>query len=118
MGHDHRTATPKILVPAGVIEMPVGVDHEADRVGVERRDCRRDLVGERRELVVDDDVAVLAVGQANIAAGAEQHRHTGRNALHLDLDLGVILLLGCGRRGQKRKRKGEEAGSHVGSLRI
>jgi hypothetical protein len=36
-----------------MIEMPVGIENELDRPVVERRDRSLDLVGERRELVID-----------------------------------------------------------------
>jgi hypothetical protein len=50
-----------------MIAMPVGVDYEADRIGIESRDRGEYLGRQRRELVVDDRIAVLAVGQADIA---------------------------------------------------
>ena len=61
-------ARAEILVPAAMIPVPVGVDHEADRIGIERRDRGEDLRSQRRILIVDEDVAVLAVGEADIAA--------------------------------------------------
>jgi hypothetical protein len=57
----------------------------------------RDLVGQRRELVIHQDVAVLAITQPDIAAGAEQHGDAGCDLLHAYLDLREVLLGGCWR---------------------
>ncbi len=103
---------PKILVPAGMVEMPVGVDHESDRVGIEGRDRSGDLVAERSELVVDDDVSVLPVGKADIAARFEQDGDAWSQPLHLDLHLAVILL-GRSRSSEESKScKSEECAAH------
>ena len=100
VGDDHRAGAAEILVPAGMIAMPVGVDHEADRIGIERAHRRDDPLGRRRILVVDQDVAVGAVGEADIAAAAEQDRDAGRDPL--DADLGRRRrLVGDGGRGER-----------------
>ena len=97
VGDDHRAAAAHRLVAAGMVAMPVGVDDEADRIGIDGGDRGEDPVAHRRILIVDDDVAVGAVGQADIAAGAEQDGDSGRDLLDLHLDLGKVLLRGRGR---------------------
>ena len=63
-----RAAFPETFVTAGVVTMPMGIDHEAHRLRVQARHSSGNLVGERRKLVIHQDVAVLAVRQANISA--------------------------------------------------
>ena len=89
---DNRPATPERLVPARVIAVPMRVDQECDRVGIERLHRSDDLGRKRRELIVDQDVAVDTVTDPDVAARAEQNRHARRNLLDLDLDLRHILL--------------------------
>ena len=111
MGEDHGAALAEILVSAGMVAMPMSVDDEADGIAVERRDRGGDLVGQRRELIVDDDVAVFAIGQADIAACAEQDGDAGRETLDLDLDLVEILCRGG--RGEERSSEGKSKSAHV-----
>jgi hypothetical protein len=92
MRQNHRAPFAEALVAAGMVAMPMRVDHEADRIRIDGAHRGENLVGQRRELVVHQRISVLAIGQADIAAGSEQHGHAGRDALHLDLDLGEILL--------------------------
>ena len=115
VGDDHRAGAAEILVPAGMIAMPVGVDDEADRIGIERAHRGEDPLGQRRILIVDQDVAVGAVGEADIAAAAEQHGDAGRDPL--DADLGTAShgrLLGHGRRGE-REQQNRNAAFHGSS---
>ena len=92
---------PRIFVPAGMIGVPVRVDHEPHRIRIEGRDRGRDLIGERR-MVVDQDIAVFAVAEADVSAGAEQDGHTWRKLLDLDLDLRPVALLGGRRRSDEQ----------------
>jgi hypothetical protein len=101
VGDDHRAGSPDILVPAGMVLVPVGVDDEADRIGIDLAHGGEDALGERRILIVDQHVAVGAVGQADIAAAAEYDRDAGRDPLDADLDGFHRRRLGDdGRRGQ------------------
>ena len=51
---DDQRLEPEDLVPAGVIEVPVGVEQELEVPLVDRGEGGLDLVGERGELIVDD----------------------------------------------------------------
>jgi hypothetical protein len=92
-----------------MIEVVVRIDDEAQRLVGEALERGADLVGERRELVVDDHDAVLADRCSDVAARTFQHVHAARDLRDLDLDLAEILLLGaCGARdsGQRTEQHG------------
>jgi hypothetical protein len=76
----------QIFISATVVEMPVRVDQELDRLRPQIADRFLDFWGKRRELVVNQDCTVFAIGHADIATCAEQHRDTGRQLFSLDLD--------------------------------
>jgi len=57
---DDHAGLAEILVPTDVIAVPVGVHQEMDRLVGDRLDRRDDLRCQRRELVVDEEHAVLA----------------------------------------------------------
>jgi hypothetical protein len=65
-----------------------------------------DLLGQRRELVVDDEGRILADREADVAARAGQHVHARRQRLCLDVDLREVLTLpgGVTRREDDRQR--------------
>jgi hypothetical protein len=109
---DHGAAPAHRLVAAGMVEMPMGVDDEAHRVRIHGRDGRQDLVVQRRELIVDDDVAVLTVGEADIAARAEQDGDSRGDLLDLDLDLREVLLSRGGRSEQCEAGNGDTGSAH------
>ena len=90
---DRGAGLAEVLVAAGVIDVPVRVDHEAHRLGAQLRERLLDLGRQRRELVVDDDDAVLADRRADVAAGAGEHVDALRQLLRLDDDLAEVLLL-------------------------
>ena len=115
MREDQRAALPEILVPAGVVEMPMRVDDVLDRPGAQRLDRGDDLVGQRSELVVDQHRAVRAVADADVAALAEQHGDAGLELLRADLD-GLEILRRAGRRNERQQRRDEDCKSdHVRS---
>ena len=51
-----------------------------------------DLRRQRRELIVDDDDAVVAGRDADVAPGAGKHVHRAGGLRHLDLDFAEMLL--------------------------
>ena len=102
---DHRSGLAVVLVAAGVIPVPVGVDHEAHRALRQLRHGRVDLVGERRELVVDDERAIVAHREADVAARPGEHRDAGRERRRHDLDLGKVLILGVDPDEEEARRK-------------
>jgi hypothetical protein len=61
------------------------VEHEADGLGRNRPDGSQNLVGQRCELVVDDEDAVVADEHSDVSTLAEQHVHTQGDLLRLDL---------------------------------
>ena len=75
MGDEQRAGLPHVLVAAGMIEVPVGVEDEAHRLVGNRRDGREDLRGERRELVVDHEHGVRPHGKASVAPLPEEDIH-------------------------------------------
>ena len=99
---DRRAGLAEVLVPARVVEVPVGVDEVAHRRAAEVGHRLGDLVGQRGELVVDQHGAVGAVGHADVAARAEQHRHPGPERLGLDLDFAEVGRLRRGGTGGER----------------
>ena len=101
MGDDDGAARADILVPAGMVAVPVGVDDEAVGSGSTRPHRGDDPVGEGGELIVDDDIAVLAVGQADIAARAGQDGDAGRDPLDPDLRRSSRAAVRSGRRGEQ-----------------
>ena len=109
VGDDDGAGAAEILVPAAMVAMPVGVDDEAHRIGIDRAHRGEDALGQRRKLVVDQDVAVGAVGKADIAAGAEQDGDARRDPLDPDLDgAPVALRLRRGRRGEAKCECGDD----------
>jgi hypothetical protein len=75
LGHDQRPRLGHGLVPPGVIPVPVGVEHEAERLSGDLGNRLPDLGPERRELIVNDEHAVLAGGDPDVAAEPDQHPH-------------------------------------------
>ena len=110
MGHNEDTGLAEILVAAGMIAMPVGVDHIFHRFGTKILHGGVDLAGQRGKLVVDQHSAIGTIRNADIAAGAEQYGDSIRQRLGLDLDLGepvafLGIALAAGRKGHGRGRQ-------------
>ena len=79
-------------ITAGVIAVPMRVQHEPQRlVGDALKSCL-DFRSKRRILVVDDHDAVVACRDANISSSSLQHVNRAGNFLHLDLNFAEILL--------------------------
>ncbi len=87
VGDDQGALAAQVLVAAGVIAVPVGVEHEADRPGLDRRHRRLDLLGQRRELIVDQEHSVLAGRDPDVAPLPDQHVDARRHRHRLDDDL-------------------------------
>ncbi len=116
MRDDHRARLSQIFIPATVIAMPVGVDDEFDRVGIDAVHRGQYLGGERSKLIIDQNVSVLAKTEADIAARPEQDRDARRQPLDLDFDLGHVLLR-CGGSGTDH-RGGEKQNRTAHRLRL
>ena len=70
---DQRAGLAHVLVAAGVIEVPVRVEHEPHGLRRDRLDGGEDLRRQRRELVVDDERRVIADDEPNVPARADEH---------------------------------------------
>lgn len=105
MGDEQRAGLRHVLVAAGMIEVPVSVDEEADRFVGNRGDGREDLRGERRELVVDYEHGIGPHRQADVAPLAEEDIHPGCQPLGGNLDR--IEVLGRRDPGQTGEKHGE-----------
>jgi hypothetical protein len=93
----------------------MGVEHEANRLGRQGLDGRRDLVGERRVLVVDQEDPVVPDEHADVAARPLEHRDAAGDGDGLDLDLREVLLgerRGCQEAACKHERG--KSTSHFG----
>ena len=97
LSHDDRAGPPEVLVPVGVVVVPVGVDDEVDRVVGQLSYSRRDLLGERRELVVDDERAVVPDRDPDVPTAPLKHVD-GLGDPHCP-DLDVVEVLGRTQRG-------------------
>ena len=75
-----------------VISVMMSVENEFEFAGIKIFERGFDLFGQRRELVVDDEYAIVTHGHADVPARAFQHVNVFGNGDHLDLDLGEILL--------------------------
>src|SRR5262249_32793494 len=91
-------------IAAGVIAVPVRVEEEGELpVGGDALDRGADLVGERRELIVDDEDAVGPREHADVAAGAREHPDVAGDLRRLALDL---------REAVAWRRRGERGEGH------
>jgi hypothetical protein len=108
--HDPRAGLAEILVAAGVIAVPVGVDHEPHRLIGDLTERGEDPVGERRVLIVHQNHAVLAHRDADVPARALEHVDPVGELGALDLDLGEIGLGECGRGERERGGGAEQSG--------
>jgi hypothetical protein len=88
---DERASFAVILVAAGVVEMPMRVQHESNGLRRERRDRGLDLRRERRVFVVDQKDRVFTHRQAHVAAGAGEHVHALSQGSRADLDRVEVL---------------------------
>jgi hypothetical protein len=110
VSHDEGSRLPQVLVAAGVVAVPVGVEHEADRPVGERGGSGPDLVRQGRVLVVDEERPVRTESQRQVPAPAGDQRQAGGERRRLDRDLRRVHLL----RGRAPGPAGEGTGQHEG----
>ena len=122
VGHDQRAGLAEVLVAAGVVAVPVGVHHEPDRLRGHGPNGGQDLLGQRGELIVDDEGAVIPHRKADVAALSEQHVEAGSERHGPDLDrvpVGLLLLReqrsGQGSGQGQRHGAGREEEPHRGA---
>jgi hypothetical protein len=70
---DHAAGLAQRLVAADVVAVVVRVDDEPHRPLVDLADRRQQLVGQRLQLIVDDEHAVLPGRHGDVAAPALDH---------------------------------------------
>ena len=99
---DDRCFWSKNFVPAGVISMPVGIENEAQLLITDSFECGPDLIGERRILIVDNQNAVVADRNTDIAARSLEHVNVAGNFGRFDFYLRPVSL--CVRRDGKEQR--------------
>ncbi len=97
VGHDQCPGAAQVLVAARVVEVPVRVEHEADRSVVDGLHRRPDLVGQGRVLVVDEKDAVLPRRDAHVAPRADEHGDAVGQLDRPDLDPAEVLPRGRGK---------------------
>ena len=103
-----------------MVAMPVGVDQIFDRIGAEILDRALDLVGQRCELIVDQDGSVRTIGKADIATRAKQDSDPVRQRFGLDLYRGkAVAFLGVAfaASGKRQGRGGQQQGSKCSGYR-
>ena len=115
MRHDRRFL-PEDGVASGVVAVPVGVDEELQLAVMDLCGRGADLVGQRRELIVDHQDAVVADEQADVAAGTFEHVDIARDVSTLDLDFGKVALGDGVTDQQEQGGRGDEMGRVMGKV--
>jgi len=118
LSQDQSPRLCEIRVSATMVAMPVGIDQETHRARTERGNRSLDLGRQRGELVVDQDGTVGAVRDADIAAGAEQHRDARRDDFGADLNGRKIALRLRGRGHRQRGNAGQCDGELVHDVNL
>jgi hypothetical protein len=110
LGDDDRAGGRERRVAAGVVHVPMRVDHEAHRLLRQRAQRHLQLGRHRLDLVVDDEEAVVTDGRGDVAAGEAvgplDHRDAADDRRRLERDLGGIPHLRARRDGDEREGKG------------
>ena len=90
--HNQRARLAQINIAAGMVAMPMGVDHKADRLWRQQFDRRFNFRRQRRELVINQEYAVRPDRQAHIAAGTDEHIHRIAQLVGFDFNFVELLL--------------------------
>jgi len=81
----------EVGIPVGVVEMVMRIDDEAHRLVGYSFERGLDLVGERGELVIDQDDAVVACREGDIAARTLQQINIAADLADLDLYFAEVI---------------------------
>ena len=100
VGEDLRPGLAEILVAAGMVEVPMGVEQHVHGPAGKFFDCGHDLRGQRSKLIVDHEYAVITGEQADISSGAQQHIETLGHRDRANLYVIHILLRAGGQRNK------------------
>src|SRR5262249_6262067 len=92
-------------VAAGVVAVPVRIDDEFEFALAQLFQGGFDLVGQRRELIINDQDAVRADRYSDVSAGTFQHIDVAGDHRGLYLDFGKILPLSEGKAGKQAQGK-------------
>src|SRR6185436_245730 len=102
---DDRGLLAEHRVAAYVVAVPMGVEHELQVARADLAEREADLVGQRCELVVDDEDPVGSHGGADVAAGPLQHVDVAGDLGRLDLHLRKVPILRRRRAGGQRQQQ-------------
>ena len=94
MGENGRAFLAKMFVPAGMITMPMRVDHIFRWRRTQLLYRRFDLHRERGELVIDQHRCIRAMADPDISARSKQHGYARSDLFGLDCDIVKITLGG------------------------
>ena len=92
-------------IAAGVVAMPVRVQHDLNGFVGNAFQRGFNLVRERQEFIIHHDNAVVANGGADIAARAFNHVNAAGNLLYFHFNFAEILALGEGVHGPKQSKQ-------------
>src|SRR5206468_2360994 len=88
---NHGSIFLEVGISVDVIEMVVGIDDEAHRFVSYTLERGFDLFRKRRELIIDNDDAVLTDREADIPTLALQHVNIAANLADLDLYFAEVI---------------------------
>jgi len=89
---NHWSLFLKAGIPVYVIEVIVGVDDEAHRFVGQFFERGFDPIGQRRELIIDQDDAIVADREPDVAARALEHVNIAGNLADLDFYFVEVIL--------------------------
>ena len=106
-GDDAPSPRDQERVSVHMVNAPVGVEYEPDRPGCHCGHSGLDLINEPRELIVDEEGAVLADGYGDIPTGADEHGNVPRDGKRFDLNFRQILRRGRSHSQNERRGQGK-----------
>jgi hypothetical protein len=96
----------KIPVAVCMVVVKMSIDDETDRLIADSRNGFSDRFGQRSELIINQEYAIVARKDPNISARSSQHVNVTRHMLHFYLNIGEfdfesrpLLLSNCHIRG-------------------
>jgi hypothetical protein len=105
---DDVCVTAEVCIPAGVVAMKMGVQHELQPARIQLLQGRFDLVRQWRELIIHNQQAFRPGRHADVPARALQHVDIFGDMDGLDFNFGKILLSTSGR-CERKENCGEES---------
>jgi hypothetical protein len=99
-----------------VVAVKVRVQDKLELPGIELLQCRLNLFGERRELIVHNQNSVRADRHADVSAGAFEHVNVFRDGNRFDFDFGKVALGQSGKGEESQGGSEKQLGFHGRSL--